>query len=190
MGKALSDEYTTTRGVEEGCALSPLLFVVYLQAVFKRILELIPDQLKATTGIKIHSQAAGIYQEELLLHDVGVEKLWVLAYADDIVFFHRTPAEAQVIMPFVRQALREFGMDFDLENDNKCQYMCINPKENDVTTYTIDGTALKKTEMYKYLGAQVETSGLSTKDLEVRLAMVWAKYRKYSYIFECRELSI
>ena len=203
VGKEYSETYTTTRGVEEGCALSPLLFVIYIQAVLDRIKELIPQELKNDMGIGIGCQQAldatgkpllggKIYTKKILLEELTVKDLWTLAYADDIVFFHSTPQKAAATMPFVREAFRDFGLDFDLSDHRKCQYMALNQPEQlngEIYVYRIHGQQLHKTAKYKYLGTQILETASMTEELDHRLLLVRLAAAKEQHVLTCPQIS-
>ena len=174
IGKTESTEFITTRGLEEGCALSPILFVIYVEAMFKHLKQITPPEHRARhAGIHLNvhnrrlSTALPIQSE---LHKI----LYHLVYADDLTFYHPNPASAKLNMVYVVRAFHAFGLDIDLRGD-KCEFIVVNANsqiKRQAEEYTIGGINIKKVPKAKYLGSIVSSMGVMKAELDQRLKMV------------------
>lgn len=88
MGKA----FWTAREVRQGCPLSTKLFVLLLADLYKRM------ERKGKGGV-----------------EVGGNRLFALAYADDLVILAREKGGMKLIMRELREYLREKGLEVNTE---------------------------------------------------------------------------
>ena len=180
-GKEESEMFTTTRGAEEGCPLSPLLFVIYLDAMFKHLKEITPQEHQLEhmgLSLNVHNRKISTHLPQPIT-DLNT-LLYQLVYADDLMFFHTNPASAKLNMVYVRQAFHDFGLDIEIQG-NKCEFMVVNegPEEKQqAADYTIAGETLKQVTKAKYLGSWVTADGAMAPELKHRLNMVNLQYNK------------
>ena len=194
----LSEEYVPTRGLTEGCILSPFLWVIYLLAVFQHLREITPEEIQEDWGIQI--KKAGRHTVRVRPEEVTWELLLDMAYADDICFFNETVKSAEDTMGYVVQALNDFGLDVDLADASKCRYMLINPvlkdpqlgrEVDDVDRpYRLKGQVLTRTELYRYLGCMTYGTGKMTKELNSAKGRMWTRFKTRKETLCCRSLSI
>ena len=194
----MSAEYVPTRGLTEGCILSPFLWVVYLLAVFQHLRDITPEGVQEDWGIQI--KKAGNHTVRIRPEEVTWELLLDMAYADDICFFNETVKSAEDTMGYVVQAMNDFGLDVDLVDASKCRYMLVNPVLKDPQLYRevddadrpyqINGHVLARTESYKYLGIMAYATGKMTKELGSAKGRMWTRFKKMKETLCCRRLSI
>ena len=151
------------RGVRQGCILSPLLFALYTEELALRVKE---------SGLGMM---------------LGIERLSLLLYADDIIVMSDSSDELQELLDVVNGYGEEFCLSF---SKDKSQVMVINGEPNENTEWKLGDTVIKRTDEYKYLGVTLSVNGVEKARREKifkanqwygRLASV-ARYRVNKYL--------
>jgi len=138
----LSDWFSISKGVRQGCVLSPYLFNIIAEMTTTEALE------NFSCGFKI-----------------GGRKVNNLRYADDIVLITTTPTELQALLNRIRIAGMKYGL---VINKGKTKVMAT---EGDNTVITVDGDALQHVDHFQYLGALITEDGRCESDMRTRLGM-------------------
>ena len=138
----LTDPFEVKSGVLQGGILSPLLFVLVIDYVMKKI--------KAETD-------AGILWGE---HG----KLLDLDYADDIVFVCSSPEEVQRVLNCLVLEGQKVGL---IINSGKTEI--INMNMENPQDCVVGGTVIKQVEKFKYLGTYLSKDGSLKLEFEERL---------------------
>ena len=134
----------STRGLRQGCTMSPLLFSIFLEELNQRI-------KKTGLGIKIN--------EDILS---------LLLFADDAIIVAENLEDLQKMLQEVDRYSKELQINFGA---NKCKIMILNNKQENGTPrreIKLNGTALEIVKEYKYLGLTIEDSGLSKEKIMTR----------------------
>ena len=121
-----SEEFNIRRGVRQGCILSPLLFNVYSEHLFKEALENIED------GVVINGE---------IINN--------LRYADDTVLIADTAEGLQRLIDRVETACNRYGMKI---NCKKTHILNISKKVIGNLQFTANNVALTMAETVTYLG--------------------------------------
>lgn len=135
-----SAEVEIRRGVRQGCVLSPLLFNLYSEFLFKEALEDSKDGVKVN-GVNINS----------------------IRYADDTVLIADCDLGLQRLIDRTNSVCERFGMKINIK---KTKVMSIRKNQNVPQPCSIDGQILEQVNKFKYLGCWIDSS--LNPELEVR----------------------
>ena len=138
-----NDNVKSTRGLRQGCTLSPLLFTLIMEELTQRI-------KNREVGIK-----------------VGEGKLSVLLFADDVVLLTDNLDEMLKLLGEIDKFSEDMEMKFAID---KCKAMIINGKENEIQNkkLKLSGMELEIVEEYKYLGVKLDTKGMDKENNGLR----------------------
>lgn len=125
----LSRPFQRSRGIKQGCPLSPFLFNLVMEAV----LESVADEV-----------------DGLRLNQEGVLTLpLILAFADDIIIIVERVQDLELILSKLKEFLSYVGLNL---NESKCKVLIREPKGDAVEEIQIGGRLYKTTEPLRYLG--------------------------------------
>jgi hypothetical protein len=140
------EEFETTKGVRQGCPLSPLLFGLYI------------DELESLLS----------EQEGCDFVTVGMLILYCLLYADDVLLLSSSTEGLQAQLDTVVRFGRDKGLGL---NSDKSKVLRLGKpptrKDNDLVI-SVEGKALEVVDIFKYLGTHVTEDGVNKKTLERR----------------------
>ena len=138
----LSDSFEVKSGVIQGGILSPLLFVLVMDFVMRRV--------------RAETEAGIIWGEN--------GKLLDLDYADDIVLICNEPEELQRVLDCLVSEGRKVGL---VINSRKTEIMNMN-LEN-APDCVVEGNTIRQVDKFKYLGTYLAKDGSLTSEFEERL---------------------
>lgn len=133
----LSDEFLCTKGLRQGCSLSPTLFKIYLS--------------KALENWQRKCKHMGI--------PIGDENLYTLLFADDQII---TAGDEDDIQYLLRKVIEEYDKWGLTLNTEKTKYLVIGGQGHDIVT---DKGIIKTCQEYKYLGVMVTKEGIRERDI-------------------------
>ena len=128
-----SDWFPVTSGVRQGCNLSPLLFVIYMDQITK---EANPDP----------------------------EALNELMFADDQAMMNNDKTQLQEHIDQLNESCETYSMKI---STSKTEVMTVS-KRPDKLEIKINGTQLKQTNEFKYLGSMFTENGKLDREIETR----------------------
>ena len=148
-------------GLRQGCVLSPLLFIVYMNWIDK------------------YSQA-----DECAT--IGNCKISRLLFADDLVLLSSTESGLQRALNSFADACNTAGMKISTAK-TEVLHLSRNP---DQCVLQVNGATLKQVEKFKYLGVAFTSDGRQDEELDTRIGKASAVMRalRYSVVMK-RELS-
>ena len=155
VGKERSDYTDIQRGVRQGCVLSPYLFNIYTEFIFRESQEL--------TGVNI-----------------GGENINSLRYADDTVLMTNSKEDLNELVQEVKHHSRRAGLEM---NAKKTKAMVFS-KTSDTprADLTIDGIHIEQVEKFKYLGATITEDGRSETEIKTRTSIAKEKFSQMKKI--------
>lgn len=140
----LSDSFTCNIGVRQGECLSPFLFAMYLNDLEEEL------DLNGVDGINI-----------------GLKKLILLLYADDIVIFGKTPEELQKSLNILENYCKRWKLTV---NTNKTKIVVFRRggRLPNNLEFSYNGKVIEIVNKFSYLGIVFTSGGSSFETLKKR----------------------
>ena len=163
LDTGLSDPVKIKRGVRQGCVLSPVLFNLYTEHIFRNI-EGIPGLI------------------------VGGNIINNLRYADDTVLLAESATDLQNLVTIVKEKSEEVGLKMNIK---KTKTMVIS-KRNTIPELDIriDGKAVEQVSSFTYLGQLVTEDGRSEKEIKRRIGLAKSAFEQMKDILTYRRISL
>ncbi|NSM56165.1 hypothetical protein HET73_00315 [Wolbachia endosymbiont of Atemnus politus] len=159
----LSDYFKIGKGVRQGCVLSPLLFNLYSEEIFK--------DLDSFSGIV-----------------VGGRNITNLRYADDTVLISDSFENLQNLLDEVNSRGKNFGLQI---NYKKTKSMIISKSKLVSSSPLIaDENKIENVSSYIYLGHCISSDGRCNQEIKRRLNLARTHFMKRKSLFTSKELSL
>ena len=151
------------RGVRQGCVMSPDLFSLYSENIFRNVEDI--------NGIII-----------------GGRIINNIRYADDTVLIADSEQDLQHLVDAVVAHSEQLGLEL---NCKKTQIMVVT-KKNDIPRCNIhvNGNILQQVDRYNYLGTVITSDGRCLEDIRTRIAMAKVAFSKIKNILTNKKMSI
>ena len=157
-------EYTEIhRGVRQGCVLSPYLFNIYTEFIFRESEEL--------TGINI-----------------GGKNINNLRYADDTVLMANNNEDLDEVVQVVKHHSRNAGLEMNAKKTKTMVFSKTN--ETPRTNLSIDNTPIEQVAKFKYLGATITEDGRTEKEIQIRAGIAKDKFSEMKNLLTSKDLSL
>ena len=162
VGNDMSESRKIKRGVTQGCVLSPSLFNLYTEHIFRQI-------------------------DELPVVKICGRNINNLRYADDTVLLAETEEELQKIVDQVKRESECFGL---LMNAKKTKTMVFSKSSNPPNTKIhIEGKLIEKFQTFTYLGALMTEDGRLEKEIKRRINIAKRIFQQKSKLLTSHDLS-
>ena len=156
-----SEPFHVGIGLRQGCALSPLLFIIYMNWIDKRS--------QTDEGVTI-----------------GSCKISRLLFADDLVLLAATQSGLQRSLDSFAAACEIAGMKI---STTKTEVLHLSRKPDQCSLH-VDGVSLKQVEKFKYLGVAFTSDGKQDEEIDMRTGKASAVMRAlHRSVVTKRELS-
>ena len=152
------------RGVRQGCILSPMLFNVYSEEIFREAL---------------HEVNAGILLNGEYINNIR--------YSDDTVICADSIEGLQELMNNVVDASKNYGLTL---NPKKTKYMVISklPKQN--IQLKAEGQTIQRVPKYTYLGTTINDQWDHSSEIKCRIEKARGAYTKMRDVFRSHDLNL
>ena len=153
--------FSVTKGVRQGCILSPHLFSLYTEGIMREV---------------EHDPRNNVYDEPTM-QGLPIRDL---RYADDTALLSTTPKGIESLIKSVKEHSEEKGLNLNIKktkimDTDKCSEEAI---------IEIDGEEIERVRSFEYLGAKIEANGKNTPEIRRRLAMATSKLKKMTNIWK------
>ena len=140
----MSQEVDIRKGVRHGCVLSPTLFNLYTETIFRHI-----SNVKGVT--------------------VGGRNINNLRYADDTVLLAENEKDLQELRTIIQNKSAEFGLNMNVK---KTKVMVISSKDMVLTAQiSLDGVILEQVKQFTYLGHLITDDGYCDAEIRRRIGI-------------------
>ena len=163
LERSMSDSFEIKRGVRQGCVLSPCLFNLYTEHIFRHI-----EDLKGICigGIQINN----------------------LRYADDTVLLAESERDLQAIVDGVNEAGKVYSMKM---NAKKTKTMVISREEQTPKlNITIDGSNIEQVSNFVYLGHKLTEDGRCEEEIKRRIGIAKTTFCKMNRVLTSRSIPL
>lgn len=132
VGNSTTPEVDIQRGVRQGCILSPFLFNLYADRIFK---DGISD---LDLGIKVNGK-----------------QINNLKYADDTVILAENVEDLQLFLNRISQSSHEAGLSINIDKTKLETKMVFSRQSHDSASLHLDGKDIEHATLFKYLGCLI-----------------------------------
>lgn len=162
----LSNNVQIRKGVRQGCVLSPLLFNLYSEAVFREALE------EKEIGIKVNG-------------------MWInnIRYADDTVLITDNMQDLQRLVNIVGEHSRSVGLNI---NTKKTKFLVITKDMNafEDSEITFNTMRIERVNKFKYLGVWLSEDWTSDLEIKCRIEQAREAFFKLKRVFTCSDFDL
>ncbi|XP_055384420.1 uncharacterized protein LOC129614059 [Condylostylus longicornis] len=158
-------EIEILRGVRQGCILSPILFNVYSENIFKEATSDVEEGIKVN-GININN----------------------IRYADDTTLIAGSIEDLQTLLNKVNHYSKQFGLHINID---KTKYMVVSRKNNiNNTRLFTDNKTVERVTKFKYLGCWLNESWDSSDEIRCRIEVARAMFFRYKKVLTNHGINI
>ena len=158
-----SDSFAIKRGVRQGCILSPKLFNLYTEDIFKQA-----DKLPGV--------------------NIGGKNITNLRYADDTALIAESAQGLQLIVDVVKSESLKRGLKMNIKK-TKTMVISRDP-ENPKVDIKVDGNTLEQVETFKYLGQTITSDGRSDTAIRQRIEIARQTFLNMSDVLTAKNIEI
>lgn len=143
IGNRLTEPFSGSKGLKQGCCLSPSIFKIYLAEVVKRWMR--------------RSREYGVYFDD--------DELLTLFFADDQVVMARKKVFLEMVVVQLKEIYEKAGLKINFQ---KTEYMAIGDEKENLR---IGDQVCTKVNSFKYLGSYLDDVGTSEVDVRNKVEM-------------------
>jgi len=157
IDEGLSHSCSAGRGVRQGCSRSPLLYLIYDEAMVKEA---------------FHNAEYGI--------TVGGQVVNMIRYAVDKAVVSNSQKSLQHLMDNLNSVKKDYGMRINVK---KTKVMCISRKGITKMKIYIDRKRIDQVTQFRYLGSLITEHGYCEKEIRSRIGMAKKIFQNKKELF-------
>jgi hypothetical protein len=165
IGSDISDWFSQSVGVRQGCILSPDLFNLFLEHILAEAKEAFDTEY----GVLVNG-----------------ERVTDLCFADDIDVVSDSIPNAQNMLHHINESSKHYGLEISKE---KTKAMLVST-ETMTLDMKIDGSPIEQVSQFKYLGSYMTNDNSSAIDIRSRIAQAMAALQKLEYVWKNNRISL
>ena len=158
----ISDYTSIQRGVRQGCVLSPILFNIYTELIFRQF-----DHLKGTT--------------------IGGRNISNLRYVDDTVLVSDTKEGLQNLVTAAKIESEKAGLGMNVK---KTKTMVVSRQDNIQADIKIGTETLEQVNTFKYLGQIITPDGKNENEIKAKMAIAKNRFQQMYKVLTSRKISM
>lgn len=159
-----TEQVKILRGVRQGCVISPLIFNLYSEHIFKEALKEIEEGI-SINGLRLNN----------------------LRYADDTIVFADTLEGLQKLMDKITETSKQYGLDI---NTGKTKFMIISKKDIKGANLYINQARIERVSQYNYLGTIINELWDNSQEIRCRIGKAKSTFLSMRQVFKSHSLSL
>lgn len=160
-----TDEVKILRGVRQGCILSPILFNLYSEHIFREALDNMDEGIPIN-GIRLNN----------------------IRYADDTIMFADTIEGLQKLMNKITEVSSSYGLDI---NANKTKVIIITKEQiSSNARIIVNQVRIERVTQCQYLGTCINESWDNSQEVKCRIAIARNVFNNMSSVFKSHNLTL
>ena len=159
----MKSEFKIKKGVRQGCVLSPNLFNLYTEKIFREV-------------------------EDMKGVNIGGVNINNLRYADDTVLLEEGPMFLQALLTAVNEKGKPYGMEMNIIKTKSMVISRKKPVPN--ISISVEGKPIQQVERMVYLGYMATEDGKCDKEIKRRIGIARTAFESMATILTSRNISI
>jgi hypothetical protein len=178
----MTDFFSTNTGVRQGCAMSPILFNVFVVA-----LSMIVDRKLITRGMAIRYEGGLFNISRLKAKSTKERCITDLQYADDSALVSHSAKDLQEILDTYTWAYTALGLKL---NEAKTKILSM-PSGSPIFNFKANDKDIEQVKHFNYLGSVVNDKANMDEEIKNRLSAASRAFWKLrARVFNNHDLSI
>lgn len=161
VGQKLSKSINVTKGLRQGCCVSPTLFKIFVK--------------EALGNWRKKCEPMGI--------TIGEGTLYTLQFADDQVILAEDEQDAHYMLRKLKEEYERWGLTINL---NKTEYLVIGGKAEDLE---LGAEKIRAGRSYKYLGVKITSQPDSQEEIRARIGQGRTAIRQLNSVLWSRKIT-
>ena len=189
FGNKLSEMFSITAGLKQGCPAACLLFNIF----FAVVIHIIKEKLELS-GIELKFRLDGdVFNLKRLYAKTKIQtmSLLELLFADDAAVCANSAEDLQIILQVFYDVFAEFGLEMALKKTQVLVQRSKSQQDLAIPPIAVDGKQLQIVNSFKYLGSTLTDNASNNKEICLRNQKAVASFSKlYQRVWKKKHLSL